>query len=58
MGANEKFLLNEKIVIVELIRQKKIEKALELMEKHIPEFLQENYIVAFMKAHIFLRIIQ
>jgi hypothetical protein len=58
VGENEKFLLNEKVAIVELIRERQIERALEMMEKHIPEFLQESYIVAFMKAHIFLRIIR
>ena len=44
--------------IINFIRNKEIEKAYELIEKFIPELLKEGYIVAFLKAHIFLRIVK
>lgn len=58
LNENQKFLQNEKKEIIRLIREKKIEKAMELIEKTVPAILAEDHIVAFMKGHIFLRIIK
>lgn len=54
----ENFLLTDKIEIIRLIKGKQIESAIELIEKTIPELLKEGHILAFLKAHIFLRIVR
>lgn len=41
--------------IVELIKDRKIEEAIELMQSRIPNIFDDNYILAFMKAHVFLQ---
>jgi hypothetical protein len=46
------------VEIVELIRRKEVEKAMTLIEKALPQLLEEEYVVAFLKAHVFLRIVR
>ena len=55
---NERFLLNEKVEIIKMIREKRIEEAIALIEKTIPTFLEESHMMAFFKAHIFLRMMK
>ncbi len=51
-------MLGIKFQIINLIKEKKIEEALEIIEKEIPDLIEDNLILAFMKAHIFLRIVK
>jgi hypothetical protein len=43
---------------VELIKRKKIEEAMEIMQARIPKIFDEAYLMPFMKAHIFLRMVK